>query len=368
MLELERMSDQESKQIDSIIQLTLEQMRKRYSGDKLVLRGQHAKGHACVKAKFTVLTSVPAEFRVGIFSTPGHEYDAWIRFSNAAALVTTADSPIMGGALTHGSRGMAIKLMGISGTPLISANGAVTQDFLMVNHPVFPFANVEDYEAITKILASDDPDPKRFVVERMQKLPDGSPNMKDAVTSRALRTMKGIIPRIQSVSLAANPPAYQAPPASPVDNEYFGGAPFLFGSDKVMRFSARPLTMAAYDGNATPDDNYLRNALLERLAKGAPDVVFEFQVQVRDASELAGKIDAEIEDACVEWTTAFTTIARITIPPQDLDTSESCERLVFTPWHGIAEHRPLGGINRLRRAVYEASAAFRHLPKEPANY
>jgi len=28
----------------------------------------------------------------------------------------------------------------------------------------------------------------------------------------------------------------------------------------------------------------------------------------------------------------------------------------------------LGGINRLRRAVYEASAAFRHIPKEPAHF
>jgi hypothetical protein len=106
-------------------------------------------------------------------------------------------------------------------------------------------------------------------------------------------------------------------------------------------------------------------------ATNAQDIVFEFQIQVREANDLAGKIDAEIEDACFEWDEAtypFVKVATITIAPQDIDTDQrraQCENLIFTPWHGIAEHRPLGGINRLRRAVYESSAGFRHIPKEP---
>lgn len=31
----------------------------------------------------------------------------------------------------------------------------------------------------------------------------------------------------------------------------------------------------------------------------------------------------------------------------------------FNPWHCIAAHRPLGAIQRVRRAVYAASARFR---------
>ena len=31
----------------------------------------------------------------------------------------------------------------------------------------------------------------------------------------------------------------------------------------------------------------------------------------------------------------------------------------FSPWHGIAAHRPLGAIMRVRKAVYEASSGFR---------
>lgn len=29
------------------------------------------------------------------------------------------------------------------------------------------------------------------------------------------------------------------------------------------------------------------------------------------------------------------------------------------PWHGLAEHRPLGSLNRLRKKVYAASSAMR---------
>ncbi len=33
--------------------------------------------------------------------------------------------------------------------------------------------------------------------------------------------------------------------------------------------------------------------------------------------------------------------------------------MAFSPWNALAEHRPLGGINRLRQAVYLASQAKR---------
>ncbi|MDH3914498.1 MAG: hypothetical protein OEU09_24750, partial [Rhodospirillales bacterium] len=57
-------------------------------------------------------------------------------------------------------------------------------------------------------------------------------------------------------------------------------------------------------------------------------------------------------------------VAKITIPapqknidgPQQV---ERCEALAFTPWHSLADHQPLGSINRLRKAVYLASEAHR---------
>ena len=47
-------------------------------------------------------------------------------------------------------------------------------------------------------------------------------------------------------------------------------------------------------------------------------------------------------------------------------TKAQCERLVFTPWHSLAAHQPIGSINRLRKAVYEASAQHRLRQPEDA--
>jgi hypothetical protein len=159
-----------------------------------------------------------------------------------------------------------------------------------------------------------------------------------------------------------------------VDNRYFSAAPFLFGDDRVMKFSARPRQPSDTAPTDVSAPDYLRKALHARLtAPDATDIVFDFQLQVRAAGDLSGTIDTDIEDACCEWDEQahpFVTVATLTIPPQDFETDRQCtvcERLIFTPWHGIAEHRPLGGINRLRRAVYEASAQLRLMPKEPAH-
>ena len=239
--------------------------------------------------------------------------------------------------------------------------------------------DTEVYNAITEVLAANNGDPTPFFTGRLDKDAAGAPNLAGPLSRQTLRTRQ-IIQRIQSLSFTPVPPAnpsappsaYQAPPASPVDNEYFGGAPFLFGDDAAMRFSAKPRSPVAGESLNLTDDDYLRAGLRERLAVGAQDVVFDFQVQVRKASELAASIGTDIEDACVDWDPTahpFKTMATITIPPQEFETEERrahCENLFFTPWHGIAEHRPLGGINRLRRAVYRASSGFRRSPKGAA--
>lgn len=375
LTQLEHIPPEEATQIKNIMGFTIEQLKKRYPGEKPVLRGVHPKDHGCVMAEFKVLDNLAQDLRVGVFSTPGHEYQAWIRFSNAAVL-DAADSPSEAGVTKHGSRGMAIKLLGVSGTPLVKNVGPLTQDFLMINQPVFAFANVEDYEVLSRVVkdSAKADNANGFFIERIRKKANGTPDLADPMTQRALKTL-AIVKRIQSLSVTATPPAYEAPPASPVDNRYFSAAPFLFGPDKVMKFSAKPVSPATGDVPNVAEEDYLRTALHKRLtASNAEDVLFEFQVQVRSASDLAGKIEAEIEDAHFEWDEKkhpFVAVAMITIPPQDFDTPERhrlCEDYIFTPWQGIAEHRPLGGINRMRLAVYEASADFRHVPKERAGF
>ena len=35
------------------------------------------------------------------------------------------------------------------------------------------------------------------------------------------------------------------------------------------------------------------------------------------------------------------------------------DHMMFSPWHGLAAHRPLGGVMRVRKAAYEAGRQFR---------
>ena len=313
-----------------------------------------------MKAVFEVVTDLDPAYRVGVFAEPGKRYDAWVRYSNAAPVIVPDDPIGQSGKPTAGSRGMAVKLIGVTGNPLLPPHGALTQDFLMVNHPVFPFANVEDYEVLSEVLAdpANNENPAKFF---------GILGAKDPETQERAKTTLGIVGRIQAPSESGK--GFQRQPACPVDCRYFSAAPFLFGDGSVMKYSAVPVD----PGTGTPnvaDPNYLRTALIERLKDGANPVVFEFKIQRRDPSTL--DLAKDIENVCTEWPEdkyPFVKVATLTIPPQRFNSPESqaaCENLTFSPWQGLAEHRPLGGINRMRKAVYEASTRMRHLPKEPA--
>ncbi len=68
-----------------------------------------------------------------------------------------------------------------------------------------------------------------------------------------------------------------------------------------------------------------------------------------------------IEDASVDWPTPYSTVARLVLPQQDVASAEGqslarqLEAGVVDPWQGLAEHRPLGEVQRARKAVYLAS-------------
>ena len=51
------------------------------------------------------------------------------------------------------------------------------------------------------------------------------------------------------------------------------------------------------------------------------------------------------------------------MPPQTFDSPRQmdyAEHLSFTPWHSLPEHRPIGGVNRIRKTVYEQISTLRH--------
>jgi len=73
-----------------------------------------------------------------------------------------------------------------------------------------------------------------------------------------------------------------------------------------------------------------------------------------------------IEDTITEWKESVSKpehVAEIVIPSQEVDTlarNSFGENLSFNPWHSVAEHKPLGTVNRVRKAIYLEISKYRH--------
>jgi hypothetical protein len=336
---VETVPDGEAAQIQEIADLMVKLLEQRYGDGKPFLRGVHPKSHGCARATFTVHADLPKHLRVGVFATPGVSYDAVVRFSNAAALVGPDVQELVTDGVKsrlHGSRGMAIKVRGLPATSYYG-DEPDTQDFLMVNFPVFPFANVADYLVLTRAQL-EHKDEGRLVfktfAEELTKSGGG-------LRAKAAGEISAAIQQI--------------PLIDPLASRYFSAASFMFGPDRVMKFGVKPTSNVPETPLADVlDENYLRLALGKRLRE--MEATFDFGVQVRVPSE-----DAHIEDVTKSWDEAsepFQSVATISIPQQEVDGTDEisrCESLFFTPWHTLPEHRPVGGINRLRLAAYQAS-------------
>jgi len=282
----------------------------------LARRGAHAKAHGCVQAEFRILDKLPEEVRVGIFSE-ARIYPAWIRYSNAFGKVQDD--------LVDDGRGMAIKLMGIE------RSDSGTQDFIMINHPVFFVRNAADYVEFQKALSEDSP--FKFFFPGLNPF---NFRLHEFRIANAIRSTKV---------------------ANPLDSQYWSTTPYRFG-DTEMKFSARPCGSASpFAETASPD--FLRDNMQKHLAQS--EACFDFLVQLRKFPT-----EMPIEDPTIEWSekdSPFIPVARITIPVQAFTSPEQlafCENLSFTPWHAIPEHRPLGGINRVRKTVYDTISRVRH--------
>lgn len=295
------------------------------------LRDAHAKAHGCVKAEVQVLADLAPELRQGVFSEAGKTWQAVLRLSNGNAY-PQFDS-------VRDARGMAIKLLDVPGTQLLKDQQSRSeQDFVMFSHPNFFVSNVAEYRQNVAAQA----DGKQV----MAFFPSWDPR------SWQVRHL--------FIALATLAPA----PASPTQTTYFSVSPYKFGTANAkFRVAPDPGSCPDYtlpaQNQALP--NYLRSALNQQLSTDRVPACFVLQIQRQDPTRYM-----PIEDTSIEWRESdapFETVARIRIPAQDFDTPAlnlQCDNQSFNPWFGLEAHRPIGGINRLRKAVYEAVSDYRH--------
>jgi catalase len=310
--------------VDMIEQIQLAMMKS--TGVKR--RGQHFKQHGCLKATFTISDDIPNDLKVGLFKH-ATTYDAYIRFSNGGK--TDDREPDL--------HGVAIKILDVEGKKILEGQeNETTHDFIMGDNPLFFIRTAAEYASFIQDFAQASAQgkrPERFI----QWLKDNHPEDLEVYLNFTQQIMD-----------------------SPLTSQYWGQLPYALGlGDEYMcRYSLIPSDSNPKNSLTTEQrtEDYLRLALAQSLTEKSQPASFDFYIQ--PSSDTCYEV---INNPTVHWNLPTYKVATLSIPAQIFDTDERrtfSENLSFTPWHAIAEHRPLGEVNEIRKQVYIASSTLRH--------
>jgi hypothetical protein len=300
------------------------------------VRGVHAKSHGVLEGLLRIDDGLPPELAQGLFAAPG-EHKVYLRLSTNPGdiLPDTISLP----------RGLALKVLDVAGERLPGAEGT-TQDFLMLNAPVFPAKNAKQFAGNLALLA-------------------GTTDRIEGVKVALSAALRGVRTALDAVGVKSSLVRVLggAPNVEPLGETYFSVTPFRYG-DYIAKFSLAPATtsLTALTGkeiDASQDRDAIRARVREEM--GGIDAVWELRVQLcRDLQK------QPIEDATVEWKADEAPFQRVGIINAHRQDSWAPERVQavdetmrFSVWTGLAAHQPLGSINRARKATYRHSAAFR---------
>jgi hypothetical protein len=303
------------------------------------IRDAHAKSHGILGGELTVYPDLPDELRQGLFASPA-TYPVIARLSTTAGAIRSDQ--------IRGVHGLAIKVLGVHGPRTLPDDTATTQDFVLVTHREFPFADVHAYYVKGM--------PFAWLLAR---LPDPALKVITDALAGAGRVL-GLV----GLSLPMTLAVFTPPNTQILGDIFYSSAPLRYG-DYVAKLSVVPLSNSVTSLQAQPvpraagSDAY-RDEVVEFFRHNSA----EYELRVQLCSDVK---TMPIEDASVQWPEAaspYVGVAKITYPVQDAYSPErqvfGDDVLSFNSWRGLAAHRPLGSINRLKQKVYEASSNFRH--------
>jgi hypothetical protein len=290
-------------------------------------RALHLKQHYGAVGELVI--KAPDSARHGVFSMGGKTWPVYVRFSKGSSRHQRDAEPDV--------RGFALKLVGVPGKKLIEGlQDAVTQDFLLIDTPVIPFRNPDEF--------------MRFV----RSAKDGPTKLLPRLVShfglgRALGILWGALRKQKVKSYAAH--------------DFHTAAPIAFGRT-AAKLSLTPTGNA--EAPAVKGDDYLRQDISARLKRGPLSWTLRAQLFIDQAK-------TPIEDTSVNWDAPWVDLATLTLPQQDGDSprgreiTELVSRLSFDPWHASEEHRPLGQIMRARKVAHGVSVVARGAAPEPTS-
>jgi hypothetical protein len=320
----------------------------RASADRLIRRPIHAKAHGLIQAKFQVQPLAKPEYRVGLFARQS-SYDALLRPSNGVGLIRPDEE--------RDARGLAMRVL----LPPSQAQFVLPQppgqercqDFVLMNASEF-FA--PDIQKLSLWFDTQRDESSWAKAAGMAALVLGEPG--------ALR-VAGILLRTFSSRLS-----------HPLRAAYHSASPYALGAEHVTKYSLEPTNpKRLHDLMTNADGNYLSTALAHSLRRQPIELKLYLHVLSGSVVPRGFRSLADIvEDATLDWRRLGAEkvhAATIRIGAQDPASTErmtQAEHIRFNPWNALAEHRPLGSLNRARLSAYRASQRYRsvELPSQQA--
>lgn len=312
----EYLQQNEQEDILEIIQMQKNKQLRLYRNAD-IRRQNHNKSYGCVKAEFIIEKNLPEHLRVGIFKE-SRSFPAWIRLSPQHTTNRHDKKKDV--------RGFAIKLMNVPGQKCLeSLQDGQTHDFQMVSIPTFFIDTLANFRTWMKASTS------------ANKLAIPMFLLRNThIAKRLLKMFK--------------------PCRHPLEIPYYGITPYRFGSETTaVKYMLRPSEGNVLEYTDERDHNFLYKNVMSTVVKH--EVCYDFCIQFQE-----DPYAMPIEDSTVEWKSPFIRVAQIRIPRQSLTSPahlQFAENLSFNLFHCLPEHKPLGGINRCRKIMYESLALFR---------
>lgn len=329
----------EERLIDETLASFERMRRKVFDKHRHAMRGAHAKSHGTLKGELTIYNNLPVPLAQGLFREP-QTYPVIIRFS-------TAPGDIMPDGVSS-FRGMAIKVIGVEGRKVLEQEAdALTQDFLMINHPVFPSGDVAGYLREQLL---------------QEKVVVSAPEEAQQLLTTVLRTVNSVTEKV-GLELYPTVLGVTQPKTHILGETYYSTAALRYG-DYVAKINAVPVSPSLQPliGKQIKmdDPSTLRDLVVSFFHEHAAE--YELRAQLCTNLERM-----PVEDASSRWSedeSQYQPIAKVTIPAQSAFSPARRvyvdEVLSFNAWHCLIEHRPLGSIQRVRMKAYELSSRYRH--------
>jgi len=280
-------------------------------------RATHLKCTGLLKSKFIVRKDIPEEFKIGVFKQP-IEYDAWIRFANAASFIRSDNK--------NDIRSLSIKLLNVEGERYL--NEKTSQDFLLQSDPTMPIGTLKDFRDAIYYIIKYNRAVAAFVFLFTGRLK-------------------------QLLGLAASEKKHN----SPLYLNYWSQTPYQLGKFKV-KYKICPTS----ENKIKLPKKLTYSSLTDNMVTHINNhpATFDFYIQLFKDED-----STPIEDAAVEWNESISPLIKlgeIHIPIQKFNTEErsKLQRLMtFDLANVLKDHEPIGGLNRARTQIYYKMAEYR---------